>query len=65
VHREITAGRGGPEMRLRPQVEAAEPERFPHLADLLPNLEALGPDDIFETELDLLIAGLRDQISRS
>lgn len=58
VHREIAAGPGGPEQRLRPQVQAAEPERFPHLADLLPNLESLGPDDIFETELDLLIAGL-------
>jgi AcrR family transcriptional regulator len=64
VHREITAGRGGPEQRLRPQVEAAEPERFPHLADLLPHLESLGPDDIFETELDLLIAGLRSARDR-
>jgi AcrR family transcriptional regulator len=64
VHREVTAGEEGPEQRLHPQVEAADPDSLPQLADLLSHLEALGPDDIFETELDLMIAGLRERIAQ-
>jgi AcrR family transcriptional regulator len=59
---EAAAGPGGPERRLRRQLDAArtaDPAAIPFLADALPSLERLSPEDVAETELEWCIAGVR------
>lgn len=62
IHRETTAAGAGPEDRLREPLEAARrrpADELPHFTAALPALEALTADQVFATEVDLLIAGIR------
>lgn len=66
IHRELTTADGAPERRLAAQVEAARRTGGADLARLreaLPVFETLTADEIFETELEMLIAGLRTIVS--
>ncbi len=52
---ESDAGGGGP----RPEVLRAESERFPNLAEVIPEAGATDHDAEFEAGLDAIIAGLK------
>jgi AcrR family transcriptional regulator len=62
AQREGAAGTDGPERRLQRQIAAAratDQASIPYLREALPGLEVIDGDDVAETELELLIAGLR------